>query len=159
MTADHLLYAVFVCTCLWFGWWLAHRRPWDGKLHGWKLDRAVRRAKRKHGYWPLPHKWTPEWRRPPKPQSYCLRCGRWPFKGPEIMYEQKAGLMTICHLCACVCTVDEMLRYVHQVLDIKICQNFDWHFIHPDSREPMTAYFAMWSEMARYVMTWSQDRG
>jgi hypothetical protein len=157
MTRWHVVLGVVFYFFLWYGWWLAHRRPWDGKLGPWDLDRVVRRAKRKYKYWPNPEVMFPSWIRPQKAighdRAYCLRCGRWPFTGPELMYKEKEGRMFICRRCSVrsVTTEEELLMYAHRMMDILICQNFDPHITHPDDMEPITYFIEMWEGMKQAV--------
>lgn len=145
---------------MFIGYLWSRRRPWSGKLGTWELDPAVEYAKRKHGYWPEPDQLYGRWIRPHR-HSYCLRCGKWPFRGKELMYTRTDGIMTICHLCGMrsQTTAEDLRRYAHQVVDIKICQNFDPHFTHPDSAMPITHYFEMWHGLEKALAEWEADRG
>lgn len=151
---------IFVWLCLLLGWWLGQRRPWDGKIGKWKLDPEVRRAKRKHGYWPEPDYPIEGWKRPAH-RAYCLRCGKWPFQGPEVMYTKTEGFMCLCHYCSRthVTNAEEVRMYAHRIIDIKICQNFDPKITHPDNRLPMMAFTEMWRGAQKSLLYWEEIRG
>ena len=164
MTIWQFLLGIVFAVCFCFGWSLLNRRPWDHKLGTWELDPAVRRAKRKYNYWPLPERVSPGWQRPQhrwgSHRAYCLRCGKYPFTGHEVMYSRTSGLMCICEHCgdSSLTTILDLRRYVHQVIDIKICQNFDPHFTHPDHAEPITHFIEMWRGALEDLDRWDLDR-
>lgn len=156
MTLTHFFLGIFFAFFFYCGWHLASRRPWDGKLGTWVLHPMVRRARRKYGYWPLPDHWTPHWQRPPIARAYCLRCGRWPYPGQEFFYSKNEGLHFCCRVCAQTASLSDLLRYAHQIIDIKICQNFDPRWISPTDVNPITYYVNMWEGLSKDIEGWKK---
>lgn len=159
MTTWHVLLGIVFAIGLYFGWKLAHRPPWHGRLGTWKLDPAVRRSKRKWGYKPTPDHAPEGWQRPTN-RSYCLRCGKYPYTGPEIMVDRHNGLHCLCYLCfqKCNTTLDELKRYAHQVIDFRICQNFDPRFIHPDYAESIPEFIDLWDKIESALEKMEESR-
>jgi len=158
MTTWHVFLGIVFAFCLWLGWHLS-RPPWYGKLGTWKLDPEVRRASRKNSYFPYPsHNLNPAWK-PAKPfRSYCLRCGSYPYKMVDFLYSKKEGVHCICIGCAKISTKQEVTSYLHQIVDVKICQNFDPHFIHPDDAMPITYFTEMWRQLQIGLIDWEEFR-
>jgi len=144
MTVWHVLVVIVFAFFFLLGYFLhVTRPPWYGRLGTWKLDKAVRRSSWRRSYFPLPEFCDPIWKVPEPFCSYCLRCGRYPYSGLDLMVSKQEGFRFIYFQCFHASGHDDLVRYAHQIIDIKICQNFDPRFIHPDSCFPITHFTGM----------------